>query len=50
MTSVFSALKEGVLHTKKVRIIRQGVIFNAWKNYIAWKRHVLAQNLSMYNF
>ena len=48
--SVFNALKEGVLQTKKLRLIRQGVIFNAWKSYIAWKRHTLAQNVSILNF
>lgn len=50
MASVFNALKEAVLQTKKLRLIRQGVVFNAWRHYIAWKRHNLAQNVSILTF
>lgn len=30
MASVFSALKQGVLETKKARLLRQAVIFKEW--------------------
>lgn len=50
MASVFSALKQGVVQSKKVRMIRQAEIFDAWRQYIQTKRHTLAQNVSMFNF
>jgi hypothetical protein len=43
MASVFSALKQGVLETKKLRLIRQAAIFRAWKQFIQFKRHTLSQ-------